>query len=51
MGAHVIYAAFAGSVGAEACDATFGLAQKRRVGFYDVSEDGGGALPWTPPAA
>jgi hypothetical protein len=51
VGAHVIYAAFAGSVGAEAYDATFGLARKRRAGFYDVSGDDGGVLPWTPPAA
>jgi len=51
VGAHAICATFAGGVGAEAYDATFGLVQKHRVGFYGVSGDDGGVLPWTPPAA
>ncbi len=50
VGAHIIHVAFAGSVGAEAYDATFGLAQRHRAGFCDVNGSGG-VPPWTPPAA
>ncbi len=45
VGAHVIHAAFAGNVGAEACGTMFGLAQKHSVGFHDVSGDDGSVPP------
>ena len=51
IGPLVIYMAFGWTLARPAYDKVFTLAQKHRVGFYDVSGDEGDGLIWTPPAA
>jgi len=48
IGRSVIYAAFAWSETAEAREITFRLAQRHRIGFFDVSTGNGGV--WIPAA-
>lgn len=48
IGRSVIYAGFAWSESAQAREITFSLAQKHRVGFFDVSAGNGGV--WIPTA-
>lgn len=38
LGTHIVYGAFAGSVGAAARRTAFELARKHRVGFYSLSD-------------
>jgi hypothetical protein len=49
IGKSIIYAAFAWSEADSAFRTMFNLAQKHRVGFFDVSSDEGGV--WLPDAA
>ncbi len=46
LGRSIVYAAFAWSEEAEARDATFELAKKHGIGFFDVSSDDGDV--WAP---
>ena len=46
IGKSVIYACFAWSEAVPASTATFGLAEKHQIGFFDVSTDDGGV--WMP---
>ena len=46
IGKYVIYACFAWSEATSAIKATFNLAEKHRVGFFDVSTNNGGV--WMP---
>jgi hypothetical protein len=46
IGKSIIYACFAWSEAVAAHKATFALAEKHRVGFFDVSTNNGGV--WTP---
>jgi hypothetical protein len=48
VGRYVIYAAFAWSEAKQAHETMFSLAQKHRVGFFDVSTGNGGV--WIPTA-